>query len=72
MESPISLARWLQETRKMRFEEAYRGWQGKHLTQQEAGQLLGVPDLRRAGMRLAVHGWRKIKAGWRVRVEDMS
>lgn len=56
----------------MRFEEAYRGWQGKHLTQQEAGQLLGVPDLRRAGMRLAVHGWRKIKAGWRVRVEDMS
>ena len=27
----------------MRFEEAYTGWQGKRLTQQEAGQLLGGP-----------------------------
>src|SRR3989338_7472847 len=44
MESPISRARWLQETRKMRFEEAYTGWQGKRLTQQEAGQLLGVSE----------------------------
>ena len=31
-----------------------------------------VPDLRRAGMRLEVHGWRKLKAGWQVRVEDVS
>src|SRR5450759_3735119 len=44
MERPISRARWLQETRKMRFEEAYAGWQGKRLTQQEAGQLLGVSE----------------------------
>jgi transposase len=44
MESPISLARWLQETRKMRFEEVYAGWQGKRLTQQEAGDLLGVSE----------------------------
>ena len=33
---------WLQETRKMRFEEAYDGWQGKRLTQAEAASLLGV------------------------------
>jgi len=26
----------------MRFEEVYAGWQGKRLTQQEAGDLLGV------------------------------
>lgn len=31
-----------------------------------------VPDLRRAGMRLEVHGWRRLKAGWQVRVEDVS
>jgi transposase len=28
----------------MRFEEAYTGWQGKRLTQHEAGQLLGVSE----------------------------
>jgi len=33
---------WLQETRKMRFEEAYRGWHGSRLTQEEAARLLGV------------------------------
>jgi len=33
---------WLQETRKMRFEEAYRGWQARRLTQEEAARLLGV------------------------------
>ena len=33
---------WLQETLKMRFEEAYGGWQGRRLTQEEAAQLLGV------------------------------
>jgi transposase len=33
---------WLQETRKMRFEEAFGGWQGGRLTQEEAARLLGV------------------------------
>jgi transposase len=33
---------WLQETRRMRFEEAYGGWQARELTQWEAGRLLGV------------------------------
>ena len=33
---------WLQETRRMRFEEAYRGWTESRLTQEEAAQLLGV------------------------------
>lgn len=33
---------WLQETKKMRFEEAYNGWQEKRLTQEEAARLLGV------------------------------
>ena len=28
----------------MRFEEVYAGWQGKRLTQQEAGELLGVSE----------------------------
>lgn len=32
----------LQEVRKMRFEEAYDGWQEKRLTQEEAARLLGV------------------------------
>jgi hypothetical protein len=34
----------LQEVRKMRFEEAYEGWQRGRLTQQEAALLLGVCD----------------------------
>jgi hypothetical protein len=33
---------WLQETRKMRFEEAYEGGQVRRLTQEEAARLLGV------------------------------
>jgi len=33
---------WLQETRKMRFEEGYGGWQQGRLTQEEAARLLGV------------------------------
>lgn len=37
-------AEWLEETRKMRFEEAYTGWQSRRLTQEEAAQLLGVCD----------------------------
>ena len=35
-------AEWLQETWKMRFEEAYGGRQGGRLTQEEAARLLGV------------------------------
>lgn len=35
---------WLQETRRMRFEEAYGGWQASRLTQEEAARLLGVCD----------------------------
>jgi hypothetical protein len=37
-----SRARWLQETRKKRFEEAYEGWQVGRLHQEEAARLLGV------------------------------
>jgi len=35
---------WLQETKQMRFEEAYTGWTEKRLTQEEAARLLGVCD----------------------------
>lgn len=35
-------AEWLQETRKMRFEEAYGSWQSGRLTQEDASRLLGV------------------------------
>jgi transposase len=35
---------WLQETRKMRFEEAYGGWRERSLTQEEAARILGVTD----------------------------
>ena len=31
---------WLQETRKMRFEEADEGWQARRLTQEEGARLL--------------------------------
>lgn len=34
----------LQEIRKMRFEEAYEGWQARRLTQEEAARLLGVHE----------------------------
>ena len=33
---------WLQETRLMRFEEAYGAWTESRLTQEEAAELLGV------------------------------
>jgi len=33
---------WLQEIRKMRFEEAYRSWTERRLRQEEAARLLGV------------------------------
>ena len=34
----------LQEIRRMRFEEAYDGWDKRRLTQEEAAQILGVSD----------------------------
>lgn len=34
--------RWLQETKQMRFEEAYYGWRKRRLTQEEAALILGV------------------------------
>jgi len=42
METSLSRGRWLQETRKMRFEVAYTGWLAGQLTQAEAARLLGV------------------------------
>lgn len=35
---------WLQETRKMRFEEAFSLWTEKRLTQEDAARMLGVSD----------------------------
>ena len=51
----------LQEVRKMRFEEAYGGWQERRLTQEEAARLLGVCErtLRRYVDRYE-EGW----TGW--------
>lgn len=34
---------WLQETKRMRFTEAYGDWQQNRLTQEEAALILGVP-----------------------------
>ena len=39
--APISRARYVQENRKMRFQEAYDGWSQGRLTQAEAALLLG-------------------------------
>jgi len=41
MQAPISRARYMQENRKMRFEEAYEGWSQGRLTQAEAALILG-------------------------------
>jgi hypothetical protein len=40
-DAPISRARYVQENRKMRFEEAYEGWSLGRLTQAQAALLLG-------------------------------
>jgi hypothetical protein len=58
METPWSRAKLLQETRKMRFEEVYEGWQEKRLTQEEAAQILGVTDrsFRRYAVRYEAEG----------------
>ncbi len=39
--APISRARYVQENRKMRFREAYDGWNEGRLSQAEAAQILG-------------------------------
>jgi hypothetical protein len=39
--APMSRARYVQENRKMRFQEAYDGWSQGRLTQTEAALLLG-------------------------------
>ena len=44
MEAPVSRTKLLQEIRKMRFEEAYVGWQEQRLTQEQAAEILGVTD----------------------------
>ena len=31
-----------------------------------------IAAVRKAGMRVEVHGWRKLKAGWQARVVDLS
>jgi transposase len=41
MHAPMSRTRYVQENRKMRFEEAFQGWTGGSLTQAEAAMLLG-------------------------------
>lgn len=41
MHAPMSRTRYVQENRKMRFEEAYQGWTGGSLTQAEAAMVLG-------------------------------
>lgn len=38
----MNRTQWLQETRLMRFKEAYDGWQEDRLTQEEAALILGV------------------------------
>lgn len=40
-DAPISRTRYMQENRKMRFEQAYIGWNEGRLTQSEAAELLG-------------------------------
>ena len=41
MEAPVSRTKLLQEIRKMRFDEAYMGWQEKRLTQEQAAEIWG-------------------------------
>ena len=40
-DAPMSRTRYMQENRKMRFEEAFQGWTTGRLTQAEAAMLLG-------------------------------
>ena len=58
MQAPISRARYVQENRKMRFEEVLQGWTGGGLTQAEAAMLLGQCErsFRRHGERCGAAG----------------
>lgn len=38
----MTRTKWLQETKRMRFEEAYSGWRQRRLTQEDAAMILGV------------------------------
>ena len=60
METSLSRTQLLREIRKMRFEEAYEGWQGARLTQEEADRLLGMSErnFRRYGGAMKPMGWR--------------
>ena len=40
-DAPMRRTRYMQENRKMRFEEAFQGWTTGRLTQAEAAMLLG-------------------------------
>lgn len=40
----MTRAELVQELRRMRFDEAYGGWQERRLTQEAAARLLGVCD----------------------------
>ena len=44
--APISRARYVQENRKMRFQEAYDGWSEGRLTQADAALILGQCERR--------------------------
>ena len=54
----MTRSRWLQETKQMRFEEAFSGWRKHRLTQEEAALILGVSDrtFRRYVDRYEEHG----------------
>ncbi len=71
MESPLSRTDLLREIRKMRFEEAYEGWREKRLTQEEAGQVLGMSErnFRRYVVRYEAEG---LKGLIDQRIEQVS
>ena len=58
----MTKTRLLQEIRKMRFEEAYGGWQERRLTQEEAARLLGGVRARSGATWTAARRWGSM--GW--------
>ncbi len=46
MNAPMSRARHMQESRKMRFEQAYQGWTAGRLTQPQAVTQATQPHFR--------------------------
>ena len=65
MKASLSRTHLLREVRKMRFEEAYEGWQERRLTQEEAGRLLGMSErnFRRYAGRYEADGCNSKTAG---------